>query len=48
MMDGMKKGLTADDRREVAKNLMMVGNLAAGALVFGQAFSGFPLDLTLR
>ena len=32
-------------RLEVGKNLMMLGNLAAGGLLFGQAFSGFPFNL---
>jgi hypothetical protein len=32
-------------RLEVGKHLMMLGNLAAGALLFGQAFSGFPFNL---
>ena len=27
---------------EVAKHLMILANIAAGALIFGQAFSGFP------
>ncbi len=30
-------------RLEVGKHLMALGNLAAGALLFGQAFAGFPL-----
>jgi hypothetical protein len=31
-------------RTEIGKHLMMLGNLAAGALLFGQAFSGYPFD----
>lgn len=31
-------------RLELASNLMSLGNIAAGALLFGQAFSGFPFD----
>ena len=32
-------------RLEVGKHLMLLGNLAAGALIFGQAFSGFSFNL---
>lgn len=32
---------------ETGKHLMMLGNLAAGALVFAQAFSGVPFDFTV-
>ena len=32
-------------RLEVGKHLMMLGNLAAGALLFGQAVSGFPFNV---
>lgn len=32
-------------RLEVGKHLMMLANLAAGALLFGQAFSAFPFNL---
>jgi len=32
-------------RVEAGKHLMQLGNLAAGALLFGQAFSGFPFNL---
>lgn len=31
-------------RSDLASNLMSLGNIAAGALLFGQAFSGFPFD----
>jgi hypothetical protein len=34
-------------RLEVGKHLMLLGNLAAGALVFGQAFSGFEFDFQI-
>ena len=34
-----------EKRIEVGKHLMALGNLAAGALVFTQAFSGFTFDL---
>ncbi len=37
-----------DKRRlELASSLMSLGNIAAGALLFGQAFSGFPFDVQL-
>ena len=32
-------------RVEAGKHLMQLGNLAAGALLFGQAFSAFPFNL---
>ena len=36
---------TFQRRLEVGKHLMMLGNLAAGSLLFGQAFSGHPFNL---
>lgn len=42
------KETPGDKRRlELASNLMSLGNIAAGALLFGQAFSGFPFDFQL-
>ena len=36
-----------EKRIEIGKHLMTLGNLAGSALIFGQAFSGFPLDLRI-
>jgi hypothetical protein len=42
----MAKRLTGDQRGQVAEKLIELGNIAAGALLFGQAISGFPFNLT--
>jgi hypothetical protein len=43
----MAKRLTGGQRGRVAEKLMELGNIAAGALLFGQAISGFPFNFTL-
>jgi hypothetical protein len=42
-----KKTHSSERRLEVGKHLMMLGNLAAGAMLFGQAFSGFPFNIQI-
>ena len=39
-----KESITNAGRTHMAEKLMDLGNIAAGALLFGQAFSGFPFD----
>jgi hypothetical protein len=44
----MAKKLTSNLRKQMtAEKLMELGNIAAGALLFGQAFSGFPFNFGL-
>lgn len=45
--DNVVKHLTQDQREKVAEKLMELGNVAAGALLFGQALSGSPFNFTL-
>ncbi len=37
----------SERRIELGTNLMGLGNIAAGALLFGQAFSRFPFDFQI-
>ena len=39
--------LDKKDRRELAKQFITTGHLAAGALLFSQAFSDYKFDLRL-
>jgi hypothetical protein len=39
--------LSNKTRQQVAEKLMDLGNITAGALLFGQAFSGFPFDFRI-
>jgi hypothetical protein len=44
----MTKKLTRNLRKRMtAEKLMELGNIAVGALLFGQAFSGFPFNFSL-
>ena len=40
----MAKPLSNAQRALISEKLMELGNIAIGALFFGQAFSGFPFD----
>lgn len=40
-----RRHFTQVEREQVSEKIMDLGNIAAGALIFGQAFSGFPFDL---
>jgi hypothetical protein len=42
----MAKRLTGGQSGQVAEKLVDLGNIAAGALLFGQAISGFPFNFT--
>ncbi len=43
----MRNWITKDGRGRVGEKLMELGNIAAGALLFGQAFSGFRFSYRL-